>query len=156
MYKKTLRDPVNLGFGLGFPLVLLFLLSSLQANIIGQHTIMCQSKGHSLDFSKEWVIVLVLLDQALHSHSSVGHDYIGILENAELHPVGRQRLFFNNELSPGIISIAGSINAAGFTDLCQNGNGPCFLYIRQLVLDINKTKEATHYTSSSLSTGSLM
>lgn len=31
--KEILRDPLNLGFGLGFPLVLLFLLSSLQANI---------------------------------------------------------------------------------------------------------------------------
>lgn len=31
--KEILRDPINLGFGLGFPLVLLFLLSGLQANI---------------------------------------------------------------------------------------------------------------------------
>ncbi len=31
--EEILRDPINLGFGLGFPLVLLFLLSSLQANI---------------------------------------------------------------------------------------------------------------------------
>ena len=31
--KEILRDPVNLGFGLGFPLVLLLLLSVLQANI---------------------------------------------------------------------------------------------------------------------------
>ena len=31
--KEILRDPVNLGFGLGFPLVLLVLLSSLQANM---------------------------------------------------------------------------------------------------------------------------
>ena len=31
--RELLRDPVNLGFGLGFPLVLLWLLSSLQANI---------------------------------------------------------------------------------------------------------------------------
>lgn len=31
--KEILRDPINLCFGLGFPLVLLFLLSSLQANI---------------------------------------------------------------------------------------------------------------------------
>jgi len=31
--KEILRDPVNLGFGLGFPLVLLVLLSALQANI---------------------------------------------------------------------------------------------------------------------------
>ena len=31
--KEILRDPVNLAFGLGFPLVLLFLLSALQANI---------------------------------------------------------------------------------------------------------------------------
>ena len=31
--KEILRDPVNLGFGLGFPLVLLLLLSSLQASI---------------------------------------------------------------------------------------------------------------------------
>ena len=30
---EILRDPLNLGFGLGFPLVLLLLLSSLQANI---------------------------------------------------------------------------------------------------------------------------
>ncbi len=31
--KEILRDPINVGFGLGFPLVLLLLLSSLQANI---------------------------------------------------------------------------------------------------------------------------
>ena len=31
--KEILRDPVNLGFGLGFPLVLLVLLSSIQKNI---------------------------------------------------------------------------------------------------------------------------
>ncbi|MBR2402573.1 MAG: ABC transporter permease [Lachnospiraceae bacterium] len=31
--KEILRDPINLGFGLGFPLVLLLLLSGLQANI---------------------------------------------------------------------------------------------------------------------------
>lgn len=31
--KEILRDPINLAFGLGFPLVLLLLLSALQANI---------------------------------------------------------------------------------------------------------------------------
>lgn len=31
--KELLRDPVNLGFGLGFPLVLLLLLTTLQKNI---------------------------------------------------------------------------------------------------------------------------
>ena len=31
--KEILRDPINLGFGLGFPLALLLLLSSLQSNI---------------------------------------------------------------------------------------------------------------------------
>ena len=31
--KEILRDPINLGFGLGFPLVLLLLLSALEANI---------------------------------------------------------------------------------------------------------------------------
>ena len=31
--KEILRDPVNLSFGLGFPLVLLLLLSAMQANI---------------------------------------------------------------------------------------------------------------------------
>ena len=31
--KEVLRDPINLGFGLGFPLVLLLLLSAIQANI---------------------------------------------------------------------------------------------------------------------------
>lgn len=31
--KEILRDPLNLGFGLGFPLVLIFLLSAIQANI---------------------------------------------------------------------------------------------------------------------------
>ena len=31
--KEILRDPINLAFGLGFPLVLLVLLSSIQANI---------------------------------------------------------------------------------------------------------------------------
>lgn len=31
--KEILRDPINLGFGLGFPLVLLVLLSTIQKNI---------------------------------------------------------------------------------------------------------------------------
>jgi len=31
--KEVLRDPINLAFGLGFPLVLLLLLSTIQANI---------------------------------------------------------------------------------------------------------------------------
>ena len=31
--KEILRDPINLGFGLGFPLVLLFLLTTIQKNI---------------------------------------------------------------------------------------------------------------------------
>ncbi|MBR5797558.1 MAG: ABC transporter permease [Clostridia bacterium] len=31
--KEILRDPINLGFGLGFPLILLLLLSTMQANI---------------------------------------------------------------------------------------------------------------------------
>lgn len=31
--KEILRDPLSLGFGLGFPLVLIFLLSAIQANI---------------------------------------------------------------------------------------------------------------------------
>ena len=31
--KEILRDPLNVGFGLGFPLVLIFLLSAIQANI---------------------------------------------------------------------------------------------------------------------------
>ncbi len=32
-FKEILRDPLNLGFGLGFPIVLLALLSAIQANI---------------------------------------------------------------------------------------------------------------------------
>ena len=31
--KEILRDPLTMGFGLGFPLVLLMLLSAMQANI---------------------------------------------------------------------------------------------------------------------------
>ncbi len=31
--KEILRDPINLGFGIGFPLLLLLLLSAMQANI---------------------------------------------------------------------------------------------------------------------------
>ena len=31
--KEILRDPINLGFGLGFPLILMLLLSAMQANI---------------------------------------------------------------------------------------------------------------------------
>ena len=31
--KEIVRDPLNLGFGLGFPLVLLLLLSAIQASI---------------------------------------------------------------------------------------------------------------------------
>lgn len=30
--KEIIRDPINIGFGLGFPIILLFLLSAIQAN----------------------------------------------------------------------------------------------------------------------------
>lgn len=33
VFKELIRDPLNLAFGLGFPLVLIFLLSAIQANI---------------------------------------------------------------------------------------------------------------------------
>lgn len=32
--KEILRDPLNLGFGLGFPIILLLMLSAIQANIL--------------------------------------------------------------------------------------------------------------------------
>ena len=32
-WKEILRDPINLGFGLGFPVVLILLLSAIQANV---------------------------------------------------------------------------------------------------------------------------
>ena len=31
--KEILRDPINLGFGIGFPLALILMLSAIQANI---------------------------------------------------------------------------------------------------------------------------
>ena len=31
--KEIVRDPINLGFGLGFPFVLLLLLSAIQSNV---------------------------------------------------------------------------------------------------------------------------
>ena len=31
--KEILRDPLNLAFGLGFPIVLILLLSAIQANV---------------------------------------------------------------------------------------------------------------------------
>ena len=31
--KEILRDPLNFGFGLGFPLILILLLTAIQANI---------------------------------------------------------------------------------------------------------------------------
>ena len=31
--KEILRDPINLGFGLGFPMILIYLMSAIQANI---------------------------------------------------------------------------------------------------------------------------
>ena len=31
--KETVRDPLNLAFGIGFPVILLLLLSAIQANV---------------------------------------------------------------------------------------------------------------------------
>ena len=31
--KEIIRDPLNLGFGLGFPIILILLLSAIQANV---------------------------------------------------------------------------------------------------------------------------
>ena len=84
--KEILRDPINLSFGLGFPLVLLFLLSALQSNIpvdlFEIHTLTPGITVFGLSFMTLFCATLVAKDresaflQRLYSSPLEGVDYI--------------------------------------------------------------------------------
>ena len=84
--KEILRDPINLGFGLGFPLVLLLLLSSLQANIpvslFEIHTLTPGITVFGLSFMTLFSATLVAKDresaflQRLYTTPLTGFDFI--------------------------------------------------------------------------------
>ena len=84
--KEILRDPINLGFGLGFPLVLLFLLSAIQANIpVGLFEIDTLTPGitvFGLSFMTLFSATLVAKDresallQRLYTTPLTGFDFI--------------------------------------------------------------------------------
>ena len=84
--KEILRDPINLGFGLGFPLILLLLLSALQANIpVSLFEIDTLSPGitvFGLSFMTLFSATLVAKDresallQRLYSTPLTGFDFI--------------------------------------------------------------------------------
>ena len=84
--KEILRDPINLGFGLGFPLVLLLLLSALQANIpvdlFEIHTLTPGITVFGLSFMTLFSATLVAKDresallQRLYTTPLTGFDFI--------------------------------------------------------------------------------
>ena len=84
--KEILRDPINLGFGLGFPLVLLLLLSALQANIpvslFEIHTLTPGITVFGLSFMTLFSATLVAKDresaflQRLYTTPLRAHDFI--------------------------------------------------------------------------------
>ena len=84
--KEILRDPINLGFGLGFPLVLLALLSCLQANIpvplFEIHTLVPGITVFGLSFLTLFSATLVARDretallQRLYTTPLTGADFI--------------------------------------------------------------------------------
>ena len=84
--KEILRDPINLGFGLGFPLVLLLLLSAIQANIpVGLFEINALTPGitvFGLSFMTLFAATLIAKDresaflQRLYTTPLTGFDFI--------------------------------------------------------------------------------
>lgn len=84
--KEILRDPINLAFGLGFPLVLLILLSTLQANIPVElfeiHTLTPGITVFALSFLTLFSATLVAKDresaflQRLYTTPLTGFDFI--------------------------------------------------------------------------------
>ena len=85
--KEILRDPINLCFGLGFPLVLLVLLSAIQANIpVSMFEIDTLTPGMTvfgLSFMTLFSATLVARDresaflQRLYTTPLTGFDFIG-------------------------------------------------------------------------------
>ena len=84
--KEILRDPLNLAFGLGFPLVLLYLLSAIQANIPAAlfeiHTLTPGITVFGLSFMTLFSATLVAKDresaflQRLYTTPLTGFDFI--------------------------------------------------------------------------------
>ena len=84
--KEILRDPINLGFGLGFPLVVLMLLSAIQANIpVSLFEINTLTPGitvFGLSFMTLFSATLIAKDresallQRLYTTPLTGHDFI--------------------------------------------------------------------------------
>lgn len=101
------------------------------------------------------MVVPVLQCRPLGGHSGVSHDDGSIIGDAELHPVGREGMFLNDELLPGVAGIARGIGAPGFAGDGEDGNDSALFRTRQPSLGIDQPEQTAHYTSPSLSTGSL-
>ncbi len=125
-----------------------------QGLIIAEDAIMRQRKGHSTRLSHEGVIIEVVLLAALRGHAGVAHNILRLRRNAEVQPVGRERSFIDAERVSCPIGDAGGIRTPYLAGDGQNGQQLFLLPVTQAVSVIQNSKQAAHYSSASLSTGS--
>lgn len=115
---------------------------------------MRQREGHAAHLSHEGVIIEVMLLTALRGHAGVAHDVPCLRRNVEVQPVSRERALIDTELISRPISNAGGVRSPRLAGNGQNGQQFVLLPVTQAVPVIQNSKQAAHYSSASLSTGS--
>ena len=115
---------------------------------------MRQRKGHAARLSHKGVIIEVMLLAALRGHAGVTHDVPCLRRDTEVQPVGRKRALIDTELVSCPIGDAGGVSPPRLAGDGQNGQQLFLLPFTQAVSVIQNSKQAAHYSSASLSTGS--
>ena len=116
---------------------------------------MCQRKCAAVCDPIKGMIVAVLHFGALCGHSGVAHYRLYLCRKSKTHPPGRKWPLVDTELRPGSICDSGRICSTDLTGNGKGGNDPVLLLCGKRSAVIIKSKQAAHYSSTSLSTGSL-
>ena len=151
---SILLDQLHGNIAVGLDLGGRQLFRSPQNLIITEDAIMRQRKGHSARLSHEGVIIEVMLFASLRGHAGVAHNILRLRRNAEVQSVGREWALIDTELISCPIGNAGGIRAPRLAGNGQNGQQLFLLPVTQVVPVIQNSKQAAHYSSASLSTGS--
>ena len=100
------------------------------------------------------MVIEVMLLAALRGHAGVAHDVPCLHRDTEVQPVGRERALIDTEPASCPIGNAGGISTPCLAGNGQNGQQLFLLPVTQAVSVIQNSKQAAHYSSASLSTGS--
>ena len=130
------------------------LFLSAQKSVIRKDAVMRQRKRLAR-LSGERMIIIIPVFRALRCHAGMSHHGSSLFRDAEPNPMRRERPFVDAQMAVHAIRDPGCVNPAHLAGGGQSRNHPVLLLCGQRSAVIIKSKQAAHYSSTSLSTGSL-